>query len=160
MADTVKVLSDHATPATVVLIGVADSVDALIGEHQSIERALVQVNMPRMSDAEIEQIVKTGVTRLGMTVDQEALDEIKSLSQGMPYVTHLLSLHIVRAALEDQSFNVALPHVESRRQAVGQGQACGNRGQLTFCVVRTRERLDSRHRPGLASTRQRGKLMS
>lgn len=112
MADTIKVLSDHATPATVVLIGVADSVDALIGEHQSIERALVQVNMPRMSDAEIAQIIENGVKRLGMTADVMAIEEIKSLSQGMPYVAHLLALHIVRAALEDKSLNVTLVHVE------------------------------------------------
>jgi hypothetical protein len=38
----IKVLSDNSVPATLVLVGVADSVDALIVEHQSIERALVQ----------------------------------------------------------------------------------------------------------------------
>jgi len=40
-ADTIKTLSDHAIPVTLVLVGVADTVDALIKEHHSIERALV-----------------------------------------------------------------------------------------------------------------------
>src|SRR5579872_6784752 len=35
-ADTVKTLSDHAVPATVVLVGVAENVDRLIEEHQSV----------------------------------------------------------------------------------------------------------------------------
>ncbi len=40
MADTIKTLSDNATRTTLILVGVADSVDELIGEHQSIERAM------------------------------------------------------------------------------------------------------------------------
>ena len=51
VADTVKALSDSASPATVILIGVADSVDQLIEGHRSIERSLVQVPMPRMSSS-------------------------------------------------------------------------------------------------------------
>ena len=48
-ADTIKALSDRVVPATLVLIGVADSVGELIREHRSVERALVQIRMPRMS---------------------------------------------------------------------------------------------------------------
>jgi Cdc6-like AAA superfamily ATPase len=112
VADTIKTLSDSATPATVVLIGVADSVDGLIEGHRSIERSLVQVPMPRMSRSEIEQIVQKGVERLGMTITTEALGEITRLSQGLPYVTHMLSLYSVRAALDGQSLKVATSSVE------------------------------------------------
>ena len=61
MANTIKSLSDRSVPATVVLIGVADDVDGLISEHQSIERCLVQVRMPRMSREELELIVNKGL---------------------------------------------------------------------------------------------------
>src|SRR5579872_5400677 len=40
-ADLMKTLSDHNVPATIILVGVADNVGALIKEHASIERALV-----------------------------------------------------------------------------------------------------------------------
>jgi Cdc6-like AAA superfamily ATPase len=60
-ADTIKSLSDHAVAATVILVGVADSVEHLISEHESIQRALVQVKMPRMSRDEIKEILQTGV---------------------------------------------------------------------------------------------------
>jgi hypothetical protein len=45
---TIKTLSDNASSikTTLILVGVADSVDELIGEHQSIERAIKQVPMP------------------------------------------------------------------------------------------------------------------
>jgi Cdc6-like AAA superfamily ATPase len=105
-ADTVKTLSDHAVSATVILVGVADSVDELIHEHQSIERALVQVSMPRMSHDEIRQIVKTGLDKLGMTIKPEAVQHILVLSQGLPHYTHLIGLYSARAALDAKTLEV------------------------------------------------------
>jgi Cdc6-like AAA superfamily ATPase len=102
-ADTIKTLSDHAVRATVLLVGVADSVDQLIEEHQSVERALVQVRMPRMSIDEIKQIINTGVARLEMMIDVAALERISLFSQGLPHYAHLLGLHTVRTALDDES---------------------------------------------------------
>ncbi|NPU67631.1 AAA family ATPase [Bradyrhizobium sp. 83012] len=103
MADTIKMLSDYSVPATIILIGVADSVDGLIGEHQSIERALIQIPMPRMSGSETGQIVTNGLTRLRMTINNEALEEIIGLSQGLPYITHLLALYSSKAAIARDS---------------------------------------------------------
>jgi AAA ATPase-like protein len=107
MADTIKTLSDYAVPATVVIIGVADSVDELIGEHQSIERALIQVPMPRMSRAETEQIVRNGLARLQMTIDQDALNQVAQLSQGLPYITHLLALNSAKTAMGNKQRRIS-----------------------------------------------------
>lgn len=113
VSDTIKALSDSAAPATVILIGVADSVDQLIEGHRSIERSLVQVPMPRMSETETEQIVLKGLERLKMTIANEALSEIVRLSQGLPYVTHMLSLHSTRSALESKTLNVTSAAVDT-----------------------------------------------
>jgi Cdc6-like AAA superfamily ATPase len=99
MADTIKMLSDYSVPATIVVIGVADSIDSLIGQHESIERALIQIPMPRMSRTETGQIVRNGLTRLSMTCASDALDQITGLSQGLPYIAHLLALHSTRVAI-------------------------------------------------------------
>ncbi len=112
MADTIKALSDHTVNVTVLLIGVADSVDELIREHQSIERALIQVHMPAMSESEIRGIVIAGFERLGMEIDFEALEDIVNFSQGVPYITHLLCIYSVRAALEARTVTVSPEHVE------------------------------------------------
>lgn len=123
MADTIKMLSDYSVPATMILIGVADSVDGLIGEHHSIERALIQIPMPRMSGVETGQIVTNGLTRLTMTVSDDALEEIKGLSQGLPYITHLLALHSTRAAIERDSLKVESSDVDvGIKAALGQWQ--------------------------------------
>ena len=84
ISDTIKALSDFGVNASIVLIGVADSVTELVAGHGSIERALVQIPMPRMSAEEIAQIVENGLARLGMTIDQGAKSHLVHLAQGVP----------------------------------------------------------------------------
>ena len=122
-ADTIKTLSDHAVPATVILVGVADSVEQLISGHESIQRALVQIKMPRMSKEEIEEIVKNGLSRLGMAIAPEALNHIVVLAQGLPHYAHLLALHSSRAALDRRSLNVDIKAVDAAiRKAIEEAQ--------------------------------------
>lgn len=113
MADTLKSLSDYSVAVTILLIGVADSVDDLVAGHQSIERALIQIPMPRMSTDEIRLIVKNGLTRLGMDIENGALEELTALSQGLPYITHLLALHSARSALAEESLQIKSANVEA-----------------------------------------------
>lgn len=106
MADTIKALSDSAAPVTLLLVGVAESVDQLIEGHRSVERSLVQIPMPRMTKTELELIVLNGLKRLGMTIQQDSVAEVVSLSQGLPYITHMISLHASRAALHARRLNI------------------------------------------------------
>ncbi len=105
-ADTIKTLSDELPAATIVLVGVADDVEQLIAEHQSIERALVQIHMPRMSTAELTEIVTGGIERAKLTIAREAVDTIAQLAQGLPHYAHLLAQLSARFALEDLRTNV------------------------------------------------------
>jgi hypothetical protein len=123
MADTIKVLSDNSVPATLAIVGVADSVEGLIAEHQSIERALVQILMPRMSQVELRQIIENGLARLSMTANDEASRAISVLSQGLPHYTHLIGLHACRAALGDRQLLMTTDHVDfAVSKAVGAAQ--------------------------------------
>lgn len=113
ISDTVKALSDFGVDATILIIGVADTIDDLIEGHQSIERALVQIPMPRMSDDEIGLIFENGLSKLGMQIDGGAKAHLVNLTQGLPYVAHLLGLHTSRVALEQQSRTVMRTHADS-----------------------------------------------
>lgn len=122
-ADTIKTLSDHSIAATLVLVGVADSVDELVEEHLSVERSLLQIQMPRMSRDELHQIITNGLTRLGMDISASALEQISLLSQGLPHYTHLLGLHSARQAIDAGTKCVELHHLEAAiNQALDQAQ--------------------------------------
>jgi hypothetical protein len=100
LADTIKGLSDHAVDTTIIIIGVADSIDDLIAEHKSIERALVQVQMPRMSQGELFSIVEKGFAQATMKIDFEAKCQIAALSQGLPHNAHELGLRTGYASVD------------------------------------------------------------
>jgi len=91
LTDTIKTLSDYSVNATLIIVGVADSVDDLVKEHRSIDRALVQVRLPRMSRDELNEIVSKGLQTIPMEITKDALGHISSLSQGLPHYTHLLA---------------------------------------------------------------------
>ena len=92
VSDTIKTLSDRAVPATIVLVGVADNVDELLLEHQSIERCLTQVRMPRMTDAELTGIIDNGLEQVNMITDDSVRWYIPAVAQGYPHYAHLLAL--------------------------------------------------------------------
>lgn len=111
MADTMKVLSDNLVNATLIFVGVADSVSELIKEHESIERALVQIHMPRMSKTEIKEIINKGLNALSLSITSGALEDICILSQGLPYYAHTLGLESARAVCNEEKDTITEDHI-------------------------------------------------
>ena len=92
LADTVKTLSDNSVRTTLIMVGVADSLEQLIAEHRSIERAIVQVPLPRMSKLELLEIMDRGLSKCaGITIQPAVKERIADYSQGLPSYTHLLT---------------------------------------------------------------------
>lgn len=116
-ADTIKTLSDELGQATVVLVGVADTVDELVAEHRSIERALVQIHMPRMSQDELAEIVTRGMEAAMLTIGRDAVATIARLAQGLPHYAHVLGQLSGRIALDCLRTNV---RSEDVREAVAE----------------------------------------
>tara|TARA_R110002051_G_scaffold167780_2_gene238468 strand:+ start:2000 stop:3169 length:1170 start_codon:yes stop_codon:yes gene_type:complete len=89
-ADLIKSFSDNNKNTTIVLVGIADDVDLLIGSHQSLERCLKQIKMPRMSDEESEEIIANGLAKLEITISNKIKKEIVEFASGFPHYVHLL----------------------------------------------------------------------
>ncbi len=111
-ADLIKMLSDDLVKCTVFIVGVADNVAGLLAGHASIDRALRQVHMPRMSPKELHDVVVGGFERfeqlsgVRITVAEEAVAAIVRLSQGFPYYAHLLAGSIGELALRSRKYGV------------------------------------------------------
>lgn len=101
-ADLMKALADRHTSSTVVLVGVAEDIGELLQGHASIERNLRQVHLPRMSDAELGEIVDSGMEMAGFTMaGPQPRQRIVVASQGFPHYTHSLALNAARVALDE-----------------------------------------------------------
>jgi Cdc6-like AAA superfamily ATPase len=106
LAETIKLLSDEAPRATVIVVGVAQTVRELISEHESIRRSTKQVLMPRMSPPEIQEIVRLRLDRAGMSIKEDALTTIVWLSRGMPAFGHLLGMNSAIFAITRKSLRI------------------------------------------------------
>ncbi len=113
LADTIKTLSDNAVPTTMILVGVAGSIGDLIGEHESIIRNLAQIGMPRMEPNELRGILAKGCEHAGIRINEDAVDRIVSLSEGLPHYTHLLGHRAAERAVQEDRNTVALEDVET-----------------------------------------------
>jgi len=109
--DTIKALSDYAVDSTVIIVGVSDTVDHLIRDHASIVRAVIQIQLPRMNERELSQILENGEKALKIKFDAAAASLVVRMSQGLPHYTHLIGLHATRHAVDRLSRLVLLEDV-------------------------------------------------
>ena len=108
MADLIKNLSDNNSRVTIVLVGVGDSITGLIGEHPSVQRNLVQIELPPMTEDELTAIIRRGCDLIGLIPAEDVLTEIASLSDGFPHYAHLLGLSMARASEGRETHEVDL----------------------------------------------------
>jgi len=80
-----------------VLVGVTDNINDLMGEHASIGRCVEQIPMPRMNITERREILEKIVPRLGMKIHDDALWKIVRLSRDCQHMCILLGFTPARA---------------------------------------------------------------
>jgi hypothetical protein len=107
LADTIKSLSDARSRIHLLIVGVASSLEGLLGAHPSIQRNVVGIHVPLMDAAEIEAVVASGAATAGLVFERTVIDAIVAFSQGLPYCAQLFSLYAGRHALRRGSRSVA-----------------------------------------------------
>jgi hypothetical protein len=125
MADTIKLFSDTGVQATIILVGVADSIGELMAEHLSISRNIALIPVEPMTTNELGEIIRKGYDHVGLEYDDALPREIAELSQGYPHYTHLLGLWAGRRALESGTNRVTLAHLEVAIPAALEGATGG-----------------------------------
>jgi hypothetical protein len=88
--------------ATIVLVGIADDINALVGEHASVSRNITEIKMPRMSKQELNMILDKRFVKLGMKISGDARWKIVTLSRGLPTYIHALGRDAARSAVRSR----------------------------------------------------------
>jgi len=99
LAELFKNLTDSAIPVTLLVVGVAENLDQLLGKHPSIQRSLVPVHLPLMTDAEIGRLLQAGADTAGIRFAPDVVERITDFVRGLPYFAQLLGLHSARSAV-------------------------------------------------------------
>lgn len=108
LTEVMKVVSDRDIPVQVVIVGVGDVVDQLVGEHSSIARVLYAVRMSPMSDGEIQDTLALASKMASIELSQEVTKAIIEMSHGRPYTARLIGLKAAKVALLRGSRSVTL----------------------------------------------------
>lgn len=112
LADTIKLLSDRAAPILFIVVGVSDNLEELLGRHPSIQRNVVSVPLPLLTDAEIEALLERGAQDADLVFPPAARYAIAALARGVPYIAQLLALHAGYSMLGRGSREIARVDLE------------------------------------------------
>jgi len=115
LAESIKNLSDAEVHVTIVILGIAQSVEELVGKHPSIQRHMISIHLPLMEPNELHHIIQSGEREANIIFDDATRDMIVSFSKGLPYFTQLLCLYSGQVAL---SRNSAIVEVVDFREAL------------------------------------------
>jgi hypothetical protein len=99
LADTIKLLSDRGIRLHFVIVGVSATLEQIMGEHPSIQRAMMSIHLPLLTDDEIELMLVRGGQQANLQFSDEAKGLVCFVARGMPYMAQLLGLRIAQSAL-------------------------------------------------------------
>lgn len=118
MAETIKALSDAGVKATVVIVGISDSVAELIEGHQSITRCTEEILMPRMHKEEMRDVLEGRVRRLGMEIDGNAKWKAINLTKGLPAFAHAFGREAALSAIKRKKLRITEADVDVAIDAI------------------------------------------
>ncbi len=110
VAELIKNLSDRAARVQLVLTGVAQNLDELIGYAPSIRRNIVGLPMRPLSAAEVTDLLAIGETAAELRFSDEARTMITTMAGGSPYLVRLLGHAAALAALDEKRAIVSPAH--------------------------------------------------
>jgi hypothetical protein len=113
VAEFLKNLSDRSVRVQLVIAGVAGNLEELIEPGAMIQRAVVAIEVPRMTPDELGELVRKGQAVSGITFDSGAIDTLISAANGLPYLASLLSQHAGMVALGRNSLTVSVADVHA-----------------------------------------------
>ena len=111
MAETLKLFSDECPEITIIIVGIGRTIRELLEDHQSVRRAIRPVEMQRMTEQEIKEIVTVRLNKVGMSIEDDALSDLVRLCRGMPGYAHLLGMHSGKTAISSREIVITVKHL-------------------------------------------------
>jgi Cdc6-like AAA superfamily ATPase len=100
VAEVIKNLSDRLGRVQLVLAGVAADLSELVEHIPSIRRNIFALRVPKMTEAEVLQIVANGEREADLKFDTQASAFVVEVARGSPYIANLICHHAGHAALD------------------------------------------------------------
>ena len=110
--------SDNPDALKIVIAGIPEASEGLVHADEATARRLAQIEVSRMPEDELDQILAHGERKLGISFEGLCKDRILQYSDGFPYYTHLFALHCSRHAIDDGRDFVELSDFDQALDAI------------------------------------------
>jgi conflict system STAND superfamily ATPase len=121
LAFLVKQAGDQELGMRLVLVGIAENVQELIGAHESVPRYIKEVSLEPLQPQVLIDIVREAAARLGISVDAEILNRIAIIGNGYPHFAHLMGKTIlIETVVEDSNEVTPETYARGVRRAVSE----------------------------------------
>ncbi len=118
-ADFIKQIGDKHIPIRFVFCGVAESIQKLLGAHESCFRYLEGVALERLSWDGRFEIIDTAARALGVTIESRARTRIAAISDGFPHYIHLICEKLFWQMFNDEA-PCTVPNADHYREAIAE----------------------------------------
>lgn len=110
-----------------ILVGIASNINSLLADHQSLERSLLPVRVPLMTDGELTEIVEKAESYLqeeglDISFDHYATLKIIEAAAGYPWFVHVIGLSAMLLAIEEKRKLVVETDVIRAIETIGKNQ--------------------------------------
>jgi len=102
LANLIKTLADksHECDARIVVVGIGQTAQDLLGEHPSIERSAREVYVRPLRTEDIEDFLMEAERELGFSFQSEVKKSIARSSLGYPFFAHLVGLNCLDSMID------------------------------------------------------------
>jgi Cdc6-like AAA superfamily ATPase len=97
-----------AATVKVVVAGIPTASEELLELDVATERRIKQIEVPKMTREELDEIVRNGERTLSISFEGFCRDRILQFSDGFPYYTHLFALHASTRAVDEGRTHVTI----------------------------------------------------
>lgn len=102
-ASFIKHVSDQEVGIRFIVCGIGDSLDEMIGAHQSTGRYLMPVPLERLPHDARWEILSSAASELRVAIDENSLIRTGQVSDGFPYYVHLIGEKLFWALQDDEN---------------------------------------------------------
>jgi len=111
-ASLVKQISDQRIDCRLIFCGIADTIETLFSEHESIFRQMHSEKVDRLPLQARVDIIEAAANALEMTIANTFKFRIAQVSDGFPSFVHLLAEKVFTACYDDNGSDVQRVHYE------------------------------------------------
>jgi len=112
-ANLLKSLHDNAINVTIILIGVAENIEELLINHQSLRRVLTLIKLERMNIVDLTKILDSRLRLTPLRISDDARVEIVTISCGLPYYVQTLGRFATLNAIKNHRLRVETEDVDA-----------------------------------------------